>query len=93
MAHRPEYLAGSCWSESLLRLFGCLLLCPPIIVFLLQGGRAGIGTAKENGLDPFRYLAYLFEQLPAIDRNNAEALDSLLPGTLPVQAVCAIYGG
>ncbi|WP_338024348.1 transposase domain-containing protein [Aquibacillus albus] len=36
-------------------------------------------TAKENGLQPFGFLKYLFEQLPNIDTSNVEAVDKLLP--------------
>jgi transposase len=41
-----------------------------------------IETAKENGLIPYEYIKYLFEQLPCITSNN---LPSLLPwsDTLP----------
>lgn len=49
-----------------------------------------IETAKENGLNPFPYLIYLFEQLPNIDRKNAEAVDALLPWSEAVQAHCRI---
>ncbi|WP_414648634.1 IS66 family transposase [Clostridium sp.] len=38
-----------------------------------------IETAKKNGLSPFPYLTYLFEQLPNIDVNNKEKLDAILP--------------
>ncbi|MGL5085843.1 MAG: IS66 family transposase [Clostridium sp.] len=39
-----------------------------------------IATAKENGLNPAKYLEYLFEKLPNIDfKNNPEVLDELLP--------------
>ena len=38
-----------------------------------------IETAKENGLNPFKYLKYLFEQLPQLpDPKDPEALDQLL---------------
>lgn len=36
-----------------------------------------IETAKENGLIPFAYLEYLFEQLPNLQ--DPDSLDSLLP--------------
>jgi len=32
-------------------------------------------TAKENDLNPFLYLQYLFEQLPNIDTTEASVLD------------------
>jgi transposase len=49
-----------------------------------------VETAKENGLDPFRYLIYLFEQLPNIDCKDQLAVDRLLPWADPVQANCRI---
>lgn len=44
-----------------------------------------VETAKENGLNPFAYLEYLFEQLPSVDMDNSDALEALLPWsqTLP----------
>ena len=36
-------------------------------------------TAKENGLHPFRYLNYLFEQMPNMDLEAEGAVDELLP--------------
>ena len=36
-------------------------------------------TAKANGLIPFNYLEYLFEQLPNVDTENPDVLDALLP--------------
>lgn len=56
-----------------------------------QGAKASavtysiIETAKENDLNPFEYLNYLFENLPNVDINDSEVLDSLLPwsSTLP----------
>jgi transposase len=38
-----------------------------------------VETARENGLIPFEYLTYLFEQLPNIDVKDASAVDKLLP--------------
>lgn len=38
-----------------------------------------VETAKENGLNPFYYLTYLFERLPNIDTNDTNQLDQLLP--------------
>lgn len=38
-----------------------------------------VETAKENRLNPFLYLEYLFEQLPNIDTKNPSKLDKLLP--------------
>jgi transposase len=41
-----------------------------------------VETAKENGLIPFEYLTYLFEQLPNIDVLDPSAVDELLPHSL-----------
>src|SRR5690606_1706372 len=51
-----------------------------------------IETAKENGLNPFKYLMYLFEQLPQLqDPRDPEDLDKLLPwsGSLPL--TCRVF--
>lgn len=45
-----------------------------------------VETAKENGLAPFPYLTYLFEQLPNINLKDPQALDQLLPWAEPIQA-------
>jgi hypothetical protein len=45
-----------------------------------------VETAKENGLDPFSYLTYLFEQLPNLYGKELEAVDRLLPWSESVQA-------
>ncbi len=47
-----------------------------------------IETAKENGLHPYNYLKYLFEQLPQLpDPLDEPALDSFMPwsGSLPAE--------
>ncbi|WP_373995953.1 transposase domain-containing protein [Moorella sp. E308F] len=38
-----------------------------------------IETAKENGVNPFQYLIYLFEKLSNLDLQDKDALDQLLP--------------
>ena len=38
-----------------------------------------VETAKENQLNPFEYLKYLFEQLPNLDLDDPQALDVLMP--------------
>ncbi len=43
-----------------------------------------IETAKENGLDPFSYLKYVFEQLPIT--HSKTAIDDLLPWNPTVQS-------
>jgi transposase len=49
-----------------------------------------IETAKENGLNPFEYLKYLFEQLPNIDTKNIENIDALLPWSTTLPDVCKV---
>lgn len=39
-----------------------------------------IETAKGNGLDPFQYLVYVFENAPNRNiRNSIDAFEQLLP--------------
>ncbi|MGI6284869.1 IS66 family transposase [Neomoorella humiferrea] len=47
-----------------------------------------IETAKENGLNPFHYLIYLFEKLPNLDLQDKDALDELLPWSETLPPVC-----
>lgn len=47
-----------------------------------------IETAKENGLKPYKYLEYLFEQLPNVDTSNIEVIDSLLPWSEALPESC-----
>ena len=49
-----------------------------------------VETAKENGLDPFVYLKYVFEQINNIDPVDGNAIDSLLPWSEDVQATLKI---
>jgi transposase len=43
-----------------------------------------IETAKENGLDPFKYLAYVLEKMPNQNiPNNIDALQKLMPWCVP----------
>ena len=49
-------------------------------------------TAKENGLNPFKYLMYLFEQLPQLlDPKNPEMLDKLLPWSTSLPLTCHVF--
>lgn len=41
-----------------------------------------IETAKANGLEPYKYLCYLFARLPYVDSNSKEDLKKLLPQNL-----------
>lgn len=45
-----------------------------------------VETAKENGLNPFAYLEYLFERMPNIGMDDKDATTALLPWSeaLPV---------
>lgn len=48
-----------------------------------------IGTAKENDLDVFKYLRYLFEELPVTPfQESPEFLDAYLPWSQEVQQIC-----
>ena len=48
-----------------------------------------IETAKENGLNPFEYLVYVFNNAPNWNiRNNPDALERLLPAFVP-SCICA----
>lgn len=38
-----------------------------------------VETAKENGLNPFEYLKYLFDNLPNADISDNEVLDGFMP--------------
>ncbi len=42
-----------------------------------------IETAKENGLNPFTYLSYIFRNAPNLDLNNLETMEALLPWNAP----------
>jgi len=42
-----------------------------------------IETAKENGLDPYRFLSYVFDVAPNIDLDNPGQLEQLLPWNAP----------
>ena len=44
-----------------------------------------VETAKENRLNPYTYLTYLFEKLPNLDTRDAATLDQLLPWNVRLQ--------
>lgn len=51
-----------------------------------------IETAKENGLNPFKYLMYLFEQLPQLtDPGDTDALDRLMPWSASLPLTCRVF--
>ncbi len=49
-----------------------------------------VETAKENGLNPFQYLCYLFEKLPNVDTQDEQVLDELLPWSDKLPADCRV---
>lgn len=49
-----------------------------------------VETAKENGLNPYNYLQYLFERLPNIDIQDQNALDELLPWSVALPPTCRV---
>ena len=51
-----------------------------------------IETAKENGLNPFQYLKYLFEQLPQLDDpKDPQAMDDFLPWSPKLPLTCHVF--
>lgn len=50
-----------------------------------------VETAKENGLNPFQYLNYLFEQLPNMDIKDEKAMDKILPWSDSLPSVCKLH--
>ena len=50
-----------------------------------------VETAKANGLNPFTYLTYLFEQLPQLnDLTDREAISRLLPWSQTLPITCRV---
>jgi len=49
-----------------------------------------VETAKENRLNPFSYLTYLFEQLPNVDIKHPSNIDSLLPWSAALPDHCRV---
>ncbi|WP_405027710.1 transposase domain-containing protein [Lentibacillus songyuanensis] len=47
-------------------------------------------TAKENGLNPFHYLSYLFGELPNIDTTDKTKLAQLLPWSETIPEECRV---
>ena len=41
-----------------------------------------IETAKENGIDPFKYLTYVFKTAPALSKENGNWAETLTPANL-----------
>ncbi|MCL6592263.1 MAG: transposase domain-containing protein, partial [Firmicutes bacterium] len=49
-----------------------------------------VETAKENGLNPFAYLVYLFEQLPNANLHDLQVVDSFLPWSPSLPDFCRV---
>ena len=49
-----------------------------------------VETAKENGLNPFEYLKYLFDNLPNSDINDDKVLDKFMPWAASLPKKCLI---
>lgn len=49
-----------------------------------------VETAKENGLDPYRYLVYLYKTAPNCDLDDPKAVEMLLPNNAPKDCLCPI---
>lgn len=49
-----------------------------------------IETAKANGLSPYHYLEYLFNQLPNINPKIPEQIDALLPWSETIPESCKV---
>jgi transposase len=62
-----------------------------------QGARASaiiysiVETAIANGLNPYYYLRYLFEQLPNINLTDENDLDQLLPWSTTIPVSCIAF--
>ena len=42
-----------------------------------------IQTAKENGLDPYRYLTWVLKKAPYLNMSDSSEVDTLLPSNAP----------
>lgn len=49
-----------------------------------------VETAKENQLDPLRYLTHVLEQIPLIDVTDDAALDALMPWSDKIPTNCHV---
>jgi transposase len=55
-----------------------------------SGFQGIVETAKENQLNPFTYLKYVFERLPNIDTDDDSEIDTLLPYSDDLPQECRI---
>lgn len=49
-----------------------------------------VESAKENGLNPYSYLQYLFEKMPNVDIQDPSVMDELLPWSCTLPQECHI---
>ena len=49
-----------------------------------------IETAKENGLDPYRYLLWVLQNAPQLSETDETWAEKLLPARAPKDAICLI---
>jgi transposase len=49
-----------------------------------------VETAKENNLNPFEYLKYLFDKMPNADSKDIKVLDQLMPWSTTLSETCRI---
>jgi len=49
-----------------------------------------VESAKDNGLNPYAYLQYLFEQMPNLNISDRVVLDSLMPWSADIPASCRV---
>ncbi len=49
-----------------------------------------VETAKENGLKPYNYLLYLFEQMPNINQQDQNAIEQLMPWSTALPQSCRL---
>ena len=52
-----------------------------------------VESAKENGLNPYSYLEYLFEQLLNMDIHDKASLDTMMPWAAEIPAFCKVNKG
>ena len=50
-----------------------------------------VETAKENDLDPYRYLTWLMREAPNLDMSDAQQVAQLMPVNAPVD--CRVKKG
>lgn len=49
-----------------------------------------VETAKENDLNPFEYLKFLFEKMPNMNFDDKEAFDEILPWSKSLPEICKV---